>query len=174
MVYVNPKEISCTIETQFKSAIRLKLGEVYGKIKPMGAITLVTSPEDIRVSEELLTVYGKQIVVPINNTEVFTEEDGRYIIDILHSNTDIRDYIYYEDEYSDIGDGVVGGLPSWEFITSDFAKINRIRDYPGKKIHIVCYKWQKEIIEGMLDKEITFMVLTEDKKIKLKELIGGK
>ena len=174
MVFTGPKEISLSNENQLKMILELKLRSIYRETIKLDALILASSREDIKnIPEDFREIFEKVVVAPINNTKDFRESDGRYIIDILKTE-DISDYLYYETErIGGISDGKIKDRYSWEIISGDFSKLDKIKRLPEDKIHIICYGWQKEIIDEIVNKDITYMVLDDKRKAELKEIIGG-
>jgi hypothetical protein len=141
----------------------------FSAIHPNGhAIYIV---ENIRAIPELIqkkkrkymtpgAVYGDYYILPCDNR-------GKFVINTLSTpdwETKVLDTLFYDDELTldKLSDGEIEGVPSWEFMTCNFRKIDYILRSGSRHIKLICYPWQKELLESLLPKrQIDFMIMND-------------
>lgn len=108
-------------------------------------------------------VYGDYYILPCDSR-------GRFVINILSTpgwETKVLDTLYYDEELTldKLSDGEIDGVPSWEFMTCNFKKIDYILRSGSRHIHLICYPWQQDILEQLLPKrQIDFMIMKENEQ----------
>ena len=115
-----------------------------------------------------------------NNVHIITKDEECDDAFWLLRQKDFRkktlDALYYYEEQTPKKkcDAILeGSIPSWEFITSDFSKIDQIRSIKERKINIICYDWQKSLLKNLLrGYAVDFDILDEERLAQLKEIIS--
>lgn len=110
-------------------------------------------------------------------TIITDDEEGQFMMEILKTENyreKIKNTLYYPEEIRNGKDcdGVVDGRKSWELITCDYSKIYRIKKEKTRKVHVICFDTQKEIIKKLLKGYNTeFITIKWEDRQELKKMI---
>ncbi len=167
------RRISRTAESKFLERLSTYRQWAYGKEARYEASSreAVIITENIRLRDILSE--GKGFILPRILLKCF-------IIDLKHMELPLRiitskgyreklKALIYGKEAKEKEDGTAGGIPSYEFLSCEFKKLEEIRKRPGP-VHIICYPHQKEQIkECLLGKETEFFTVGDELCEKLRQ-----
>ena len=149
-------------ETDMNEEIRKIYTSAYGKL-PKGFEAIIITGMIPARTERLDSIFSHYYFIPEN-------EYGNLIIRILSCENwkaKLQEAIYGESSRDSRIDGIMNGVLSWELLTCEYNKVQRLKKIAGNNpVNFVIFGWQEDSIR-VLTKGLncSFQILTEEQEL---------